>query len=121
MHQYIPVVMKNVLQDVLGDFVLVYLDDIVVASEGLPQLHSSWAHTFLTVMVKALRCLICSEGLLMVQVLFSTFPGTMFTKSKDAYWPGWQKTALLAGGSGSLNSNVITSRHSCRVLRHGRC
>ena len=54
-------------------------------------------YTFLTLIVKALRRLICSVGLLMVHVLFRTFPGTMSSKSKEANWPGWQNMVLLAG------------------------
>lgn len=72
--------------------------------------------TFLTLIVNAfLRC-ICCVVLLMVQVLFRVVPGVISSKSKDANWPGRQKSALCAGSCGSSNSNVITSRDSCLML-----
>ena len=45
-------------------------------------------YTFLTLMVNARLSLICCVGLLIVQVRFRVLPGSMFSKSKDANWPG---------------------------------
>lgn len=92
-----------------------WLHRCLMISTGLSNL------TFLTLIVKALRCSIWWVGLLMVHVLLRTLPRVMSWKSKDANWPGWQKVVLLAGSRGSSNSNVITSWDSCFVLRHCKC
>lgn len=74
------------------------------------------SYTFLILIVKVLCRLMCSAGLLMVQVLLMTSPGVMSSKSNEANCPGLQKELLLAGSFGSSNLNVITSKDSIVVL-----